>query len=502
MQDERKPVTAAPVLDMDKAKQELVQLIRGLRPGWYPADNTTLYYMQKLLQFLPDYPPRHVAEKSTVKITDVAFEVDAGADTPFRPSPKETEQEHLENKTVALLRRRLFNILDNEDHLLLRVEECENAFKIELVLAKLFPRNDQVLVDESGQPVIEETWYDPIGGDNFTRKSTDIIVYTRTYSTSKEAALEWFKSSLAFQNDGHPKDMDHSKLSLREIASLIDQGVEFHRPSPPTREQEPEPEPEPQPQLVVAEPVSVGEVVGLYIGIFISLYLWMLSATACPPLVLASILMGFVAVFANNRENIGVVYAFIIGMDSVLCYGGLACYVYEAISANTLLLGSAFNVSAMTGLTSLMFTIAVPIMVLTTSALVAWKCKDNLVNVFRGIGSYRLMDGLAWFGKSISGYLDLIPGIGVQPQLMAEPPPPVPAPAPEPSSLSSQAQIRISLPERAPARPQQRPRLTVQRLGQASGGYDSEYEQSSEEKIDIQVGDQTLEFHPQRRIRQ
>jgi hypothetical protein len=326
------------MLNRQNANLELQNIIRLLKhdPDWNPAEETTLFYINTLIEILPYSSAPQVNNDTDENQTQAA------------PSEIDNIQKRLE-----LLRRITFNLLENESLLDLPRSIFDNAFAIEIALARLFPSNNLLLVDDDNNPYVDEVWEEPIHYVPITRKS-DVIIFSRTGAILKKTAEDYYSatSTSGFDDQGNPRDYNNYILSAREIKSINHQGVPLAKRSPT------------QQRVIVAlseNDASYGKFLGALFGKIMIIYMLVYTVALSPlTLLMASVIVGFVAAIStNNNENTA--RNFIAGMLSVIFTGGIL--MSFSVLGAAALFGKAM-LTASTAVALITFILAVPIPIL------------------------------------------------------------------------------------------------------------------------------------------
>ncbi|MES2217785.1 MAG: hypothetical protein V4501_05190 [Pseudomonadota bacterium] len=180
------------MLNRHHAELELKQAIQKLVPDWQDKGED---YIDALLAILPDF---------------------FAGKTPHDATPK-----------VALLRRRLVNILAKEQELQLDKSLCDTVFNVQLALAKLFPFNKEASADDAEQLSVE-AWEETFTFEIITRETKDLIIFPESPMLTRASTLEYYQGRFGKDEEGNPRNFDNTLMSERQILSLQQQGITFN----------------------------------------------------------------------------------------------------------------------------------------------------------------------------------------------------------------------------------------------------------------------------------
>jgi hypothetical protein len=297
------------MLNRLNAELELKQTIHQLVPGW--NENAELvahdgartgYYIDVLMGILPDFT----------------------FSSQFNSPPDLTQK-------VMQLRRRLINILANEVELNLEKSLCDTVFTIQLALAKLFPFNKELLVDENEQPLTIEAWEETFNFEILTRDTENLIIFPESAVLSRESTVEYYQGRYGKDEAGHPRNFDNTLMTARQILSLQSQGITIEA----AQIQDEEDEYDYDFEVEANGEVSVGKYLGATLGkaVTYSAALAMMVLSRGPILFSASFIVGGITTLTGGHKG------FVHGFLSTYLMGAAAQTFFVLSTAASYMVG-------------------------------------------------------------------------------------------------------------------------------------------------------------------
>jgi hypothetical protein len=209
----------------------VMELKASLRAFAGKKDNLFVSYAQqkKLCKEIPDLA-REEAE-ALIMIQRVLVSMHKNTENNSAEASRQTENVRLDilpnialptlrqqyiSKRVDPLRSLLNVILKAEEKTHVISAKGDQAFAIQISLAKIFPFNMEI---EPGK------WVNPISLDEIDCDTPDLLVMSQAPAITKEDARSFYKSYQAFDENNIPKDYRGYKLNQREMQSLIEQNI-------------------------------------------------------------------------------------------------------------------------------------------------------------------------------------------------------------------------------------------------------------------------------------